>query len=94
MPGRGDGGPHRGTQKALTRQLRRSEADGLVTRRSYPEAPARAEYRLSEAGRSPHELLDRFCAWGDRYARDRGYAIVKPGAEGGEPWLPTSTTDW
>lgn len=66
------------TQKMLTQQLRRLEDDGLVLRREFPQVPLRVEYRLSEQGDDLHELLDRFCAWGEAQAERQGLTITKP----------------
>ena len=44
------------------------EADGLITRTVYPEAPQRMEYALSELGESLKLILDAMSAWGENYS--------------------------
>jgi len=53
------------TQRMLTNQLRELEADGLVTRKVYPEVPPKVEYSLSDLGHSMAPILLALKQWGD-----------------------------
>ncbi|WP_112661839.1 winged helix-turn-helix transcriptional regulator [Microvirga flavescens] len=53
------------TQRMLTNQLRELEADGLLTRKVYPEVPPRVEYSLSVRGRSLEQVIMALKIWGD-----------------------------
>ena len=55
------------TQKVLTSHLRSMEADGLLTRKVYPEVPPRVEYTLTETGFSLRPIMDSIVAWGNGY---------------------------
>lgn len=55
------------SQKVLTAQLRDMERNGLVTRKVYPEVPSRAEYSLTELGRSLKPILDAMWDWGEEF---------------------------
>lgn len=55
------------SQKVLTDSLRSMEADGLITRTVYAEAPPRVEYALSELGETMRPILDAMEAWGNSY---------------------------
>lgn len=55
------------TQKVLTSHLRAMEADGLLTRKVYPEVPPRVEYTLTETGYSLRAILDTMSSWGMWY---------------------------
>ena len=51
------------TQKMLTQQLRQLEADGLISRKIYPEVPPRVEYQLTKTGEELGELLIDLSEW-------------------------------
>ena len=55
------------SQKVLTESLRSMEADGLVIRTVYPEAPPRVEYSLSELGNSMRPIIKSMESWGLAY---------------------------
>ena len=55
------------TQKVLTSHLRAMEADGLLTRKIYPEVPPKVEYTLTETGLSLKPILDSMVLWGEDY---------------------------
>ena len=55
------------SQKALTDALRSMEADGIVIRTAYPEAPPRVEYSLTELGESMRPIIKSMETWGMAY---------------------------
>ena len=57
------------SQKMLTQQLRAMEADGLVSRKVYPEVPPKVEYSLTAVGRSLKPVMDAMWSWGEGYQR-------------------------
>ncbi len=58
------------SQKVLTTNLRAMEADGLLTRKVYPEIPPRVEYTLTQKGHSLHPVLDAMRKWGEQYEHE------------------------
>lgn len=52
------------SQKVLTEQLRKLEADALIYRQTYQEAPPRVEYSLTPRGETLRSLLEDLCDWG------------------------------
>jgi DNA-binding HxlR family transcriptional regulator len=60
------------SRKVLTQTLRRLQANGLVERHAYAEAPPRVEYSLTELGRTLEEPIRMLTAW----ARANGEAVV------------------
>ena len=55
------------TARALTRQLRELETDGVIVRTVYPEVPPRVEYSLSPLGRTLAPIVAALDAWGADY---------------------------
>ncbi len=51
------------SQKMLTSTLRGLEADGLVSRKVYPEVPPRVEYALTDRGRSFMPVMQQLMDW-------------------------------
>lgn len=55
------------TQRMLTQQLRELEKNGVVSRRVFPQVPARVEYSITDFGRTLDPILDLMCRWGAEY---------------------------
>jgi len=53
----------------LSARLKKLEEHGIVARRFYAEHPPRAEYLLTEKGRTLGPLLKMLLEWGTRHAR-------------------------
>ena len=51
------------TAKVLTERLRRMERDGLVRRHYYAEMPPRAEYEITDLGRSLGPVFATLATW-------------------------------
>jgi DNA-binding HxlR family transcriptional regulator len=54
------------SQKMLAQQLRKLEADGIVTRKVYPQVPPKVEYRLTEWGQALCPALDGLLKWAEQ----------------------------
>ena len=50
--------------RTLAERLRALESEGIVERQSYPEAPPRVEYTLTEKGRSLLPIIDAMREFG------------------------------
>ncbi len=57
------------TFKTLSATLKQLEADGLVSRKEYPQIPPKVEYSLTERGKSLIPILDQMCDWGYKNRR-------------------------
>ena len=66
------------SQKMLAQQLRQLEADGIVSRKLYPQVPPKVEYRLTEWGQALCPALDAMLKWAEK--RD---TFREPDAGGG-----------
>lgn len=51
----------------LTLRLRRLEAHGIVTRRTYHDRPPRTEYVLTQKGHGLGVVVGALSSWGERY---------------------------
>ena len=55
------------SEKVLTTQLRDLERDGILTRVSDGQAPARVDYMLSDAGKDLLPVMQAMCSWATRH---------------------------
>ncbi|SHM03600.1 winged helix-turn-helix transcriptional regulator [Mucilaginibacter sp. OK098] len=56
--------------KVLSRHLKELEADGVITRKAYPEVPPRVEYTLTEKGRALNGIMDLLVGWSREYVME------------------------
>ncbi|MCR8556742.1 helix-turn-helix transcriptional regulator [Mucilaginibacter sp. BJC16-A38] len=56
--------------KVLSRHLKELEADGIITRKAYPEVPPRVEYTLTEKGRALNGIMDLLVVWSREYVME------------------------
>lgn len=59
------------TERMLTLQLRKLEADGIVTRTVFAEVPPRVEYELTPIGYELKPVLEQLEKWGDKHKKLR-----------------------
>ncbi|MGG3311268.1 helix-turn-helix domain-containing protein [Paenibacillus sp. FSL W8-0187] len=52
------------TYKTLSSQLKELEADGLVSRKEYPQVPPKVEYSLTDKAETLLPILEQLCEWG------------------------------
>jgi DNA-binding HxlR family transcriptional regulator len=58
------------TPKVLTQRLRQLERDGLVRRTLYPESPPRAEYEITDLGRTLSPVFATLVEWSDAHLEE------------------------
>jgi DNA-binding HxlR family transcriptional regulator len=63
------------TAQMLTAQLRELEADGVVSRKIYPQVPPKVEYSLTSFGDSLAPIIRGMASWGESYAQGSGRRI-------------------
>jgi DNA-binding HxlR family transcriptional regulator len=54
------------THKTLTQQLREMEADGIISRKVYPQIPPKVEYSLTPLGKTLRPVLTAMHTWAER----------------------------
>jgi len=54
------------SQKMLAQQLKQLEADGLISRKLYPQVPPKVEYRLTAWGEALSPVLEALLTWGEQ----------------------------
>lgn len=60
------------SQKMLAQQLRKLEADGIVTRKVYDQVPPKVEYRLTDWGQALCPALDALLKWAEQKEKISG----------------------
>lgn len=55
------------SDKVLSKELKRLEVDGLISRTQYPSIPPIVEYRATKIGYSLKGILNDLCQWGKSY---------------------------
>ena len=57
------------TERMLSLQLRKMEANGLLKRTVYAEVPSRVEYQLTSCAKELLPIIDQLQAWGERHKK-------------------------
>lgn len=65
------------TEKMLSLQLKELEADGILSRKVYPEIPPKVEYALTDFGRTLLPVLEEIAKWGRKTGEDLGKVVEK-----------------
>jgi DNA-binding HxlR family transcriptional regulator len=60
------------TEKMLSLQLKELEADGIISRKIYPEVPPKVEYSFTEEGKSLLPVLEAIATWGRKMGEKYG----------------------
>lgn len=58
------------TYKTLSSTLKQMEANGLVSRKEYPQIPPKVEYSLTKKGESLMPIIHEMCEWGTSHRKD------------------------
>ena len=54
--------------RTLSKRLDDLEAQGVITKVTYPEVPPRVEYTLTQKGQDLLPILEQMATWGEKYA--------------------------
>jgi len=65
------------TPQVLTQQLRELEADRLIHREAYREAPPRVEYSLTAYGETIRPITELMCDWGKTHVPDHLFGFTR-----------------
>src|SRR5215831_10662855 len=76
------------THKTLTQQLREMEADGIISRKVYPQIPPKVEYSLTPLGRTLKPVLTAMHNWAARHGG--GFEARNAAGAGSDPLRPKS----
>ena len=60
------------SSRVLSGTLKTLEADGLVSRTTYPVVPPKVEYSLTPLGTSLRPILESMYEWGSQYLLNQG----------------------
>ncbi|TMB72584.1 MAG: helix-turn-helix transcriptional regulator [Deltaproteobacteria bacterium] len=62
------------SEKILTQHLRELEEDGVISRKIYPEVPAKVEYALTPSGKTLKPIIEAMHEWGITHSsRDKNF---------------------
>ena len=70
------------SEKVLSQVLRQLTADGIISRRLFPDVPPRVEYTVSEFGNTLLPHVEALISWG----QDNFDRIMEKQAEGDGEW--------
>lgn len=60
------------TDKMLTSQLRKLEADGFIHREVYPVVPPKVEYSITEKGKTAVPIIETIRNYGHELMKEEG----------------------
>ncbi len=69
------------SKKVLTSQLKELEADGLISRKSFPEIPPRVEYSLTEKSTTLLPVLRQLSLWAEATFPEIEFEVCRLGSD-------------
>jgi len=64
------------TEKMLTQQLKELEADGVISRKVFPQVPPRVEYCITAYGKTLGPVIGEMQRWGMGHRKRNGKKLV------------------